>query len=98
MTVAELKERMSYAEFVDWQAYYLIEPFGGVRDDLHAALVVAMLANVNRDPKKHKAAYKVSEFMPDWWKDKADPGAAHVAGLLAKMQMFVGGELPPAEE
>lgn len=81
---------MGHDEFVEWMAFYNIEPFGGLRDDLHAAQVVAMIANVNRDPKKHKAAYKASEFMPDWWADKRDPTPAHAASLLAKFQMFAG--------
>lgn len=89
---------MSYAEFIDWMTYYSIEPFGGLRDDLHAAQVVAMIANVNRNPKKHKAAYKVSEFMLDWWKDKDDPGAAHAANLLAKFQMLAGDALNDTPE
>ena len=90
--MAELQARMSYAEFVDWLAYYQIEPFGGVRGDLHAALVAAIIANANRDPKKRRKPYTPGEFMPDWWKGKEKAeGPAHVALLLAKMQMLTDG-------
>ena len=85
---------MSYAEFAEWAAYYKIEPFGGLRDDLHAALVVAMIANVNRDPKKRKKPYSPADFMPDWWRNKQDPEQAHAAAMMAKFAMLAGSELP----
>lgn len=84
---------MSQAEFVDWLAFYNVEPFGGLRGDIHTALIVTMLANANRNPKKKMTPFKPSEFMPDWWgkEERAAPeGPAHVAGLLAKMRMFTG--------
>lgn len=95
---------MSYAEFVDWLAYYQVEPWGDVRGDLHAALVAAIIANANRDPKKRRKPYTPGEFMPDWWKGRGQPeGPAHVAQLLAKMQMLTDGggdgeELGPEPE
>lgn len=93
---------MSHAEFVEWLAFYQSEPFGGVRDDIHAALIVTMLANVNRNPKKKKTPFKPSEFMPDWWRldklaDRAE-GPGHVAGLLAKMQMFTTAIEPISDQ
>ena len=91
---------MSYAEFVDWLAYYQVEPFGGLRDDLHAALVASLIANANRDPKKRRKPFSPGEFIPDWWKGKeAAEGPAHVARLLAKMRMLTAGysEWPEGE-
>jgi hypothetical protein len=56
MTVGELLGRISSRELSEWMAYYMLEPFGAERDNLHAGLVAAMVHNVNRDPKRGKAA------------------------------------------
>jgi len=54
---------MPYAEFLEWIAYSRIEPFGEERADWRAASVVAMLANINRDAKKRRKPYPVSDFL-----------------------------------
>jgi hypothetical protein len=46
---------MPVEEFIAWRAFDTISPIGGERADTHAALIAAILANVNRDPKKHDA-------------------------------------------
>lgn len=43
---------MSSAEFVDWMAYYAIEPFGQWRDNWHSAQIAMMLYNVNSSKKQ----------------------------------------------
>lgn len=48
MTVAELNLRMSAREFSQWMDYFRSEPFGPVRDNLHAGTIAAMLFNANR--------------------------------------------------
>lgn len=85
---------MSYAEFTDWLVYYRVEPFGAMRDDLHAALVACLIANANRDPKKRRKPFAPGEFIPDWWRERGREaeGPAHVAMLLAKMRMLSGWE------
>lgn len=62
---------MGYSEFVEWTAYYAEEPFGEARGDIQAALIAATIVNVNR--KKGSRARKISEFLIDWWNDKAHP-------------------------
>lgn len=47
-----------------WMQYYEQEPFGEERADLRAYSIVAMIANVNRDPKKRPQGYVPSDFMP----------------------------------
>lgn len=42
----------------------LYGPLGASRADYHAALVAAVVAAVNTDPKK--APPPLSDFMPDW--------------------------------
>lgn len=61
MTVAELNARMSAREFSQWMNYYADEPFGPVRDNLHAGMVTAMLYNANRG--KGKAAMSAHDFL-----------------------------------
>jgi len=42
------------------------------RGDVHAAMIMSMLANVNRDQKKQRRPYKPEEFMPKWQAPKTD--------------------------
>lgn len=54
---------MTWTEFLDWIAYYELEPFGLERADWNAAMVAATVANANRDPKKRKKAFTVKDFI-----------------------------------
>ncbi len=76
---------MGQAEFLDWCAFFRVQGWPGWREDVRAAELLALLANVNRDSKKRANAYKAEEFMPDWWADRKQ---APVAGnnLLAKFK------------
>lgn len=39
MTLAELARRISYAEYVEWQCFDSLEPFGDLRGDWQAARI-----------------------------------------------------------
>lgn len=41
MTVAELADRMSAAEFAEWQAFAQIEPFGSRVEDIRAGVIAS---------------------------------------------------------
>lgn len=56
-------DAMSWAQLAEWQAYASIDPFGESRADLRSAQICAILANVNRDPKRRSQPYKVEDFM-----------------------------------
>lgn len=58
-TVAELQRKMSSAEFGEWLAYYSIEPFGQIRDELRTARVCTSLYAVNGE------SHRLNEFMFD---------------------------------
>ena len=58
-----MQARIDSREFTDWIAYSRIDPFGNERADLHAAMIVSILYNINRG--KHKAK-SPSDFMPDF--------------------------------
>jgi hypothetical protein len=51
---------------LEWLAYSELDPIGNERQDLHAAMVVSAIANVNRDPKKQKRPYSPNDFMPNF--------------------------------
>ncbi len=52
---------MSSAEFMQWIAYYSLEPFGATRDNLHSAMIASTIANVHRG--KGKKAIPPKDFM-----------------------------------
>jgi hypothetical protein len=60
MTVAELQERVSAEEFDWWIAYDRINPISKERDDYHAALISATIANSVRTRGK---PIKVSDML-----------------------------------
>ena len=40
-----MKQRMPYAEFIQWLAVYRLSPFGDERADLRAGIVASTVAN-----------------------------------------------------
>ena len=66
-TVAKLQQRITSAEFVEWLAFYQGEPWGDLRADLQNAALLCLLANANRDAKRRPQAFKVEDFMMDYW-------------------------------
>lgn len=85
--MAECQRRVSSREFAEWLAYERLEPFGPERDDLRAALVAAVIANVNRDPKKRRKPYEVSDFMPKFDRGP-EPERKSDGELLARVEML----------
>lgn len=81
MTVRELLERIDSRELTEWAAYYELEPWGTEVEDLRIATVLAMMANINRDPKKKSTPFTPDDFMPNreqpeteeqTWEEQAD--------------------------
>ena len=52
-------------------AFYAVEPWGGARDYLHTAMLMATLANVHRDPKKRRQPFTPADFIVDFWQQSA---------------------------
>lgn len=65
--MAEWQSAMSSHEFAEWMAFAKIQPFGELRSDFRFASLQALIANVNRDPKKSKP-FTHEAFMPDFEK------------------------------
>lgn len=59
---------MSSREFSEWIAYEQIQPGSPLREDIHAALICSVLANVNRTKGKK---YKVDDFLLDFSEGKS---------------------------
>ena len=55
---------MSAAEFAEWQAYSMIEPFGSRRADQRAWLGVAALTNIHRSEKSKPI--DLASVLPEW--------------------------------
>lgn len=81
---------MGASEFAAWRAYLEVEPMGAPRDDLHAAMLLALLANVNRDRKKRPKPFTLQEFMPDFWKRPDTEKKASAAEIMAKFKLLTG--------
>jgi hypothetical protein len=60
-TVAEIEHGMSGQEMRDWELYWQLEPWGSHRDNLHAGVVAAVIANVHR--RKGQRPLSPADFM-----------------------------------
>lgn len=61
MTVAELGQRVSSRELVEWSEFYKLEPFGDARHNVHAGMICATIANTT--PRKSPRQFKPEDFM-----------------------------------
>jgi len=60
-TVGEI-EQIPYAEFLEWQEYFSLEPFGEFAADLRHGHHLSVLANINRDTRKVRKPYEAKDF------------------------------------
>lgn len=90
-SLAQLERDMTAAEFMEWCAYYTIEPWGEERADLRAAIVAATVANGNRG-KKQKP-YKVEDFMPKFGPDagRKKMSDAQIENVFVAIAALAGG-------
>lgn len=95
-TVAELQDRMPYREFLEWVAFYQIEPWGDVRGDMQTALLAGLTANIHRDRKKQSKAFTPADFMPDFW--RKTQGASSRAAAVAGKAMAIFGQMTGARD
>lgn len=52
---------MSFNELRAWESYYLVEPWGQLRDNMHAGLVAAAVSNPHR--RKGSRALTHKDFL-----------------------------------
>ena len=63
---------MSSREFSEWMIFDRHEPVGARRLDWLAARIMALMANMMADRKKHPEAFKAGDFLPEFWQDTGD--------------------------
>lgn len=83
-TVAEV-ERMPAREVDEWQRYYALEPFGAWRDNAHAGLIAAQLANVHRKKSARPVTFR-DYLLVDKETDRATKTARFFGWLRAVAQ------------
>lgn len=68
---------MTWGQFMEWNQYADLEPFGEQREDLRAGIIASSIVNIliqiNSDPKKGRPRLtKPADFMPNF--DEPQPG------------------------
>jgi Protein of unknown function (DUF4035) len=98
---------MDREEYLNWQAYFALDPFGEERADYRAGIIAATIANVHR--AKGQKAFTPPDFMPRFGGERTRGARPQTpAQMLAVFRMFTraaGGtingvpaaELPPDE-
>jgi hypothetical protein len=61
LNMEDMLNNMICSEFVEWQNFALLEPFGAQVDELHLAGIRSQIANYLRKP--NSAGYTASDFM-----------------------------------
>lgn len=74
-------------------AYDVLDPFGNQRGDFQAAGIASVIANVHRDPKKHRQPFARGDFIPDYAADHTAPAKPDLA---AKLKAGFGRMPPPS--
>lgn len=90
----DLKSSMDSREFAEWIEFYKIHPFGETRADFRNAMVCALLANANRDPKSQPV--EMEAFMVDFTKQKNKMTDSQISnkvlGILKTFQFLTRGK------
>lgn len=82
-TVQQLVSELSVDEFMEWIAFYRLEPWGFDIDNWRSANVASTVANANRPPRQ--PAYKLEQFLPQ----REKPQTAQ--DMLAKLKATWSG-------
>jgi hypothetical protein len=78
---------MSSRELTEWMAFDLVEPIGGKRGDIQAAVVASTIANVNRG--RSTRPYEVQDFIIEY--HAPDQTTNDTSSLLGMLGMYGGG-------
>jgi hypothetical protein len=71
---------MSSREFVEWLAYYELEPFGPMRDNIHSGQIASLIYNSNR--QRSKPALGPSDFLLKDQVAQKDEGTKNFLSLI----------------
>jgi hypothetical protein len=94
--MAEMPSRL----LIEWMVYARLEPFERERIALHMGVLTALIANVNRDAKKHRTPYEAKDFMflddpPRRWRDETD---GDWRSILAAVELWTEAQQHVTEE
>jgi hypothetical protein len=84
---------ITWRQFLEWQAFFVLEPFDEDRADIRIASVVQALLNINRDRKKRKKPYTLEDARV-WFGDTPRPKreAQTWQQMLAVTKMYAAAE------
>lgn len=83
---------ISQRQFVEWMAYYNLNPFGEERADTRAGIVASTVAEVNRNRKKRGKPYGPQDFMIDYGKRRKRQTVADQIKLAEMLTAAFGGQ------
>jgi hypothetical protein len=87
MSVRRLLGELDSRELTAWMAYETVEPFGERRANLHAGIVAATVANVNRD--RHARVFQPTDFLLEFGRERTQKDdEANMAAMRAQMQLI----------
>lgn len=94
----ELLGALDSHELTEWTAFDVVEPIGGRRGDIQAAVVASTVANIWR--KQGSSAFEPADFIPDYGagvgEEKPATDYAAIVGYLTTMgYMHESGEAAP---
>lgn len=92
---------MPYSEFLEWRAWYEMEPRGEERDDWRSALQSAVLANVHRNTKKKKTPFGPKDFLLQFERQGDIEGEQSPQATQALVEMLAaayGGRIEVSED
>ncbi len=75
---------MSSKQLAEWQAYSIVEPFGGLTDYWRAGLVTSAIINMAPGRKKGAKRLTPQDFIPMSQGQKQEGAVARVTGFFAK--------------
>ena len=81
--VAELQERISFEEFLEWRAFYDLDPFGYQRHDLNTGIILAHVMSAMGAKN-----VKPSDFMPNFERLSSD-NSENVKRMATMFQAFM---------
>lgn len=76
---------ISWSQFLEWQAFETLEPFGEERDDYRAASIVQALWNIARDTKQNPNGWPLTDFLLSF----GDAPSRRVQQTLATQELLV---------
>jgi len=69
-SVADLEDSLTLGEIEEWMHYCSRRPFGERAAWIRHGQLMALLANVHRDPKR--PPFKPTDFIPQWHEARVD--------------------------